>query len=68
MKNVVLSISFMLQPFLANAQDVRGSITTNDNRIVVENIDSDVRVYPYHTTLEPLLGYVDSKMNDRRDF
>jgi cell division protein FtsI (penicillin-binding protein 3) len=64
-KNVVLGISFMLNPFFANAQDIRGSITTNDNRIVVENIDSDARVYPYQTTLEPLLGYVNSKMNAR---
>ena len=64
-KNVVLSISFMLHPLLANAQDIRGSITTNDNRIIVKNIDSDIRVYPYQTTLEPLLGYVDSKMNGR---
>ena len=41
LKNIVLGISFILQPFLANAQDLKGSIISSDNSIVVENVDSD---------------------------
>jgi len=65
MKNVVFGIVFMSQSFLANAQEIRASLLSNDNSVIVENTDNNVRVYHYRTTLEPLLGYVNSKMKGR---
>jgi len=65
MKNIVFGIVFMSQYFLLNAQEIKGSILSNDNSIIVENTNSNIRIYSYGTTLEPLLGYVNSKMKGK---
>jgi cell division protein FtsI (penicillin-binding protein 3) len=65
MKNIVFAIVCIGQLLLADNQIPRGAILTSDKSVVAENIDNGVRVYHYGTTLEPLLGYVNGKMNGR---
>ena len=55
----------MSQSFLANAQEIRASLLSSDDSVIVETTDSNVRKYPYGTTLEPVLGYVNSQMKGK---
>ena len=66
MKNIVFGILFMFHSFPAQAQEIRASFLSTDDSVIVENTEGNVREYPYGTTLEPLLGYVDSGMNGRK--
>ena len=51
----------------ANSEDgFRGSIITQDNQIVAYNTEEGKRIFPFHSTLSPVLGYVSSDTEGKR--
>ncbi len=63
-KITIATIALLVFPYMVNANEVRGSIITSDNKVIAQNIDGN-RTYPFKSTLTPLLGYVDSKMKGK---
>ncbi len=62
MKNIVFGMLFISQFFLAHAQETRASLMSSDDSVIAVNTERHIRKYPYGTTLEPVLGYVNSQM------
>jgi len=60
-KIITSSLLLCLFPVFMNAEITRGSIITADNKIIAKSTKEEARVYPYKTTLEPALGYTNSK-------
>jgi len=51
----------------ANPEDgFRGSIITQDNQIVAYTTEEGKRVFPFHSTFSPVLGYVSSNTEGKR--
>ena len=43
----------------------RGSIISDDNKVLAKTLDKTQRVYSFETSLEPLIGYVNSKLEGK---
>ncbi len=50
-------------PHISNANDIRGSIITKDNKIVAQSINEKIRDYPLNDRFEPILGYLYNDMS-----
>ncbi len=62
--NTVLLCISLLQ---ANPENgLRGSIITQDNQTIAYNTEEGERMYPFHSTLSPALGYVSSTTEGKR--
>ena len=64
-KITTATIALLVFPYIVNANEVRGSIVTSDNKIVAQSTDKKKRVYPFKNSLTPLLGYIDNKMKGK---
>ena len=64
-KNIVFGLMLVSQFFWANAQEIRGSIVSNDNKVVVHSTQIRNRLYPYANTLQPIIGYIDTNVTGR---
>ncbi len=66
-KITTAAIALLVFPYMVNADKVRGSIITSDNKIVAQSIDKEQRVYPFKSSLTPLLEYIDidSKLKEK---
>ena len=62
-KIIVISIGLCVLPLISNANDIRGSIITKDNKIVAQSINEKIRDYPFNTMFEPMLGYLYNDMS-----
>lgn len=62
-KIIALSIGLCVLPHISNANDIRGSIITKDNKIVAQSINEKIRDYPLNDRFEPILGYLYNDMS-----
>jgi cell division protein FtsI (penicillin-binding protein 3) len=62
-KIIAISIGLCILPLISNANDIRGSIITKDNKIVAQSINEKIRDYPFKTMFEPILGYLYNDMS-----